>query len=193
MGTVREIKQWRAIRLLPKMLQAVLDAIKMGTAIGDGLFHRLLNLTSRILLVQPKHLNKFFHASALRPLFTQPTQQEMVGCRPVLPPLAQGLGILQRSWALFKQEQVVQGIKHILLLPKAAVMASQHPLRGKDLDMKRIGFQDQLASGLFDGHRVAIGLIRHLAVAIEMNLTGYAAIKRPLGQWTQKRLLALPC
>src|SRR5215470_846119 len=117
----------------------------------------------------------------------------MVAGRPVLPPLPQGFGILQRSWALFKQEQVVQGIKHILLLPKAAFMASQHPLRGKDLDMKRIGFQDQLASGLFDGHGVAIGLIRHLAVAIEMNLTGYAAVKRPLGQRTQKRLLALPC
>src|SRR5712664_1225207 len=69
------------------MLQAVLDSIKMGTTIGDGLFYGLLNQTSRILLMQPKHLDKFFHASALRPLLTQPTQQEMVAGWPVLPPL----------------------------------------------------------------------------------------------------------
>src|ERR1700736_1984168 len=116
----------------------------------------------------------------------------MVAGWPVLPPLPQGFGILQRSWALFKQEQVVQWIKHVLLLPKAAFMASQHPLRGSDLDMERIGFQDQLASGLFDGHRVAIGFIGHLAVSIQMNLTGHTAVKRSLGQRTQKRLLTLP-
>src|SRR6266567_4627371 len=116
----------------------------------------------------------------------------MVALRPILPPLPQGFGVLQRSWTPLKQEQVVQGIQHVLLLPKAAFMVSQHPLGGSDLDMERIGFQDQLASGLFDGHRVAIGLIGHLAVSIEMNLTGHTAVKRPLGQRTQKRLLALP-
>src|SRR5436305_3953692 len=71
-------------------------------------------------------------------------------------------------------------------------MASQHPLVGKDLNMKRIGFQNQLASGLLDGHRVAIGFIGHLAVAIEVDLARDTAIKRPLGQRTQERLLDLP-
>src|SRR5260370_8335967 len=189
---VREIKQWCAIGLLPKMLQAVLDSIKMGTTIGDGLFYCLLNQTSRILLMQPKHLDKFFHASALRPLLTQPAQQEMVAGWPVLPPLPQGLGIITASHALFKQHEVVKRIKHILLLLKAAFMASQHPLVGKDLNMKRIGFQDQLASGLLDGHRVAIGFIGHLAVAIEGDLAGDTAVKRSVGQRTQGRLLPPP-
>ena len=142
--------------------------------------------------MQPKHLDKFFHASTLRPFLTQPTQQEMVAGWPVLAPLPQGLGILEGPWALFKQHEVVKRIKHILLLLKAAFMASQHPLVGKDLNMKRIGFQDQLASGLLDGHRVAIGFIGHLAVAIEVDLAGDTAVKRPLGQRKQERLLALP-
>src|SRR5205085_1315432 len=174
------------------MLQAVLDSIKMGTAIAEGLFYRLLNQTSRILLMQPKHLDKFFHASTLRPFLTQPTQQEMVAGWPVLPPLPQGLGIIEGPWALFKQHEVVKRIKHILLLLKAAFMASQHPLVGKDLNMKRIGFEDQLASGLLDGHGVTIGFIGHLAVAIEVDLAGDTAVKRPLGQRKQERLLALP-
>jgi hypothetical protein len=52
------------------MLQALFDSIKMGTAIGDGLFHCLLNLLSGILLVQPEHLDELFDASPLWPLLT---------------------------------------------------------------------------------------------------------------------------
>ncbi len=50
-GPVRQIKQWQARGVLALMLEAMLDAIKMGTAIGESLLYRLLNLKSRILLV----------------------------------------------------------------------------------------------------------------------------------------------
>jgi hypothetical protein len=72
-GTVSQIKQGHTISWLPTMVQAMLDSIHMDTAIGQGLFHRLLNLLSWILLMQPKHLEKLFDASTIWPLLTQAT------------------------------------------------------------------------------------------------------------------------
>jgi hypothetical protein len=72
-GTVSQIKQWRTIGWLPKMLQAMFDSIHMDTAIGQGGFHRLLNLLSGILLMQPQHLDKLFDASTIWPLLRQAT------------------------------------------------------------------------------------------------------------------------
>src|SRR5581483_1178040 len=70
-------------------------------------------------------------------------------------------------------------------------MAREQSLLGMDLDMEGIGFEDQLAPGFFDGNGIAIGFIGDLTVAIEMHHPGHATVKRPLGQWTQTRLLAL--
>jgi hypothetical protein len=72
-GTVSQIKQGHTISWLPKLVQAMLDSLHMDTAIGQGLFHRLLNLLSWILLMQPKHLEKLFDASTIWPLLTQAT------------------------------------------------------------------------------------------------------------------------
>jgi len=58
MGSVFQIKQWHTTWWLPKMLEAMLDSIKMGTPIVQGLFDSLLNLGGWILLMEPEHPDK---------------------------------------------------------------------------------------------------------------------------------------
>jgi hypothetical protein len=86
----------------------------------------------------------------------------------------------------------VQWVKEILFTSITACVTSQHTSLEENLDLKRIGFQGQFLPCLFNRDRVTVGIIRHLAVAVQMRLARHAAFKGPRWERTEVRLLFTP-
>src|SRR6266566_3815157 len=175
------------------MLQAMLDSIKMGTAIADGLFDCLLNQTSRILLMQPKHLDKFFHASTLRPVLTQPMQQEMVAGWPVLPPLLAPAWHTRRCLDAVQATRGSEADQTHPAFAQSSVHGEPAPRgwKGSPHETDRLSgparFWPARRAQSSDWFHRSPG-----TRAIEVNHSCHTTVKRPLGQRTQERLLALP-
>src|SRR5258708_35436873 len=99
----------------------------------------------------------------------------MVRRWPVLSPLAQRTRILEGPWTLFKQPQIVQWVKEILVTSITACMASQQTSLEENLDLKGIGFQCQFLPRWFNRDRGAVGIRCHLALPFPLRLARAAA------------------
>lgn len=81
--------------------------------------------------------------------------------------MSNGLGVIERTGALFQQRQIVQRIYDVLLPVVAPWMRDDHLIPVQDVDPQRIGLDYQVALGPARGHRIAVGVKRHLTEAIK--------------------------
>src|SRR5438046_1101484 len=97
--------------------------IKMHAPIGEGLFNRLLKNRSRIVFMQLQNTDKLLHPSSFRPFLFEDSKHTMVGLRPLFAPAFHRCGVVKGTWSLFKQGEVVQRIKNILLFLIASAVS----------------------------------------------------------------------
>src|SRR5258708_34980192 len=88
----------------------------------------------------------------------------MVGYWLAFTPLFEGLGVFKRTWSLFEQRQVVQGIENILLSAIATRVIGKPVPPLPDLDRTRIGFERHFTACTLDGYGATIGVVGRLAV-----------------------------
>src|SRR5947209_17300428 len=93
----------------------------------------------------------------------------MVGRRPLFAPLFHRFGVVKSPWSLFKERQVVQGIKNILLPFVASAMTGKEFGFVVDVHLERIGFERDLSSCPADRNGVAVGFKGGLAVRSQAN------------------------
>ncbi len=116
----------------------------------------------------------------------------MIALRPVFAPLPHGLGVVEGTWSLLHQWQVMQRLEEILLTQVTASVASQQGGSIQNVEVEWIGFDDHITPGPVDWRRVAVGLVDDQTVAIEPGSGRDTAIVRIGRQAAQNGALPLP-
>jgi len=96
--------RWLGIRV-HQLTQAQQHPIGMGTAILQGLSHRLSDPIGGIVTMQLQDADELPNAPSVRPLSPQAGQQMLVDRRPPLPPVANGLGVVKGTRPLLQERQ----------------------------------------------------------------------------------------
>src|SRR5258708_7319791 len=100
----------------------------------------------------------------------------MVGLRPIFTPSFYWCGILKCTWSLLKQREIMKRIKNILLTFVTTGMTGNQFCFVINVNMERIGFERDLASGTTDRNRIAVGFKCCLAVGSEPDRCHFAAV-----------------
>src|SRR5579862_1603055 len=107
----------------------------------------------------------------------------MIGLWPVFTPPFHRFGVIKGTWSLFKQCQIVQWIKNILLASITPRMACQQRGLIQDSNREWIRLQGHITPGPVDWDGVAVGLKSGLAVWIEADSHHLTAIEL---KWWQR-------
>src|SRR6266851_2547959 len=100
----------------------------------------------------------------------------MVGLRPIFTPSFYGCGVVKCAWSLLKQWEIMKRIKNILLAFVATRMRGNEFCFVINVNVERIGFERDLASGPTDRNRIAVSFKCRLAVGSEPNRCHFAAV-----------------
>ena len=138
-------------------MQAMQHSIQVRTAVGQRLLNRLLHEGSRVFFMQAKDADELLDPAApFWPSLAQPPQHPTVTLWPACLPFFQRSCIVEGTWSLLKQAEIVQGLEEILLTLVAAGVTRKPRRAIQDLQVEGVRFHDHISPGAVDWHRVTV-------------------------------------
>lgn len=136
MRTVTQVQGRRRRCRVTELVETQAHPIGVDATEPEGLFNRLLDEHSRMVLVELEDAHKLAHARPIGPLGPQTTEQPLVGERPGGAPAPDWLSVVERAGAVEQQRQIMQRVEHVLLAVIATRVAGQQRLLVQDIDLE---------------------------------------------------------